>query len=565
MAVQLPLQYSVSFPKSFYEYGKRSSGEGHGVVLTKRHIVEMMLDISGYRKDLGLIDKSLLEPSCGHGAFLLPAIHRFFSSSSTHQLDVDTLKQRFLAYDINEAHVKITRRNVYKALIDIGIPRFDADMLANSWVRYGDFLLENDGRIFDFVIGNPPYIRIEQLSPILHAEYRSRYSSLFDRADIYVAFIEHGLDLLKDNGSLTFICADRWILNKYGEAIRRKISDNFAIKYYIDLHEASPFETDVIAYPAIFTISSQKKQTVHITKLHTATPEECKKAACNLISPNKTQIDTAIHKYDTWFNGSEPWVLTSPEHLKALRSMENRLEPLENHGDTKVRIGVATGNDKIYIVSNTLNIESDRLIPIVKREDLVHGKIIDSGRSVINTFIHGKGTINLDNYPRLKAFFIANKEQIKKRYVAKKNPNSWFRTIDRVYPEIVKKPKLLIPDIAGSNEIVYDEGRYYPHHNLYFITSSEWDLEVLGGLLSSRVALFFIWSYAVKMRGKYLRFQAQYLRRICIPKSYLIPKSLQKDIKIAFRRRDFHRLDAFGLQAYGLDSIPDFDFVDTRK
>jgi adenine-specific DNA-methyltransferase len=93
--------------------------------------------------------------------------------------------------------------------------------------------------------------------------------------------------------------------------------------------------------------------------------------------------------------------------------------------------------------------------------------------------------------------------------VAKKAPANWFRTIDRVYPKLVGTPKLLIPDIAGANEVVFDHGRFHPHHNLYFVTSDHWDLEVLGGLLSSRVALFFVWSYAVKMRGGYLRFQAQ--------------------------------------------------------
>jgi hypothetical protein len=69
--------------------------------------------------------------------------------------------------------------------------------------------------------------------------------------------------------------------------------------------------------------------------------------------------------------------------------------------------------------------------------------------------------------------------------------------------ELVSVPKLLIPDIAGSNEVVFEQGHYHPHHNLYFVVSDVWDIEVLGGLLSSRMALFFVWSYAVKMRGGY--------------------------------------------------------------
>lgn len=90
-------------------------------------------------------------------------------------------------------------------------------------------------------------------------------------------------------------------------------------------------------------------------------------------------------------------------------------------------------------------------------------------------------------------------------------------------------------------------------------------MEVLGGLLSSRVALFFVWSYAVKMRGGYLRFQAQYLRRIRLPSPDAISAKLAKALKTAFKGRDFARLDVLALEAYGLDALPNFDFVDTRK
>ena len=126
-------------------------------------------------------------------------------------------------------------------------------------------------------------------------------------------------------------------------------------------------------------------------------------------------------------------------------------------------------------------------------------------------------------------------------------------------------PKLLIPDIAGSNEVAFDEGRFHPHHNLYFVTSTAWDLEVLGGLLSSKVALFFVWSYAVKMRGGYLRFQAQYLRRVRVPSPLSLPAALARSIRAAFRKRDFVTLDALALETYGLDELPPFEFVDTRK
>lgn len=154
---------------------------------------------------------------------------------------------------------------------------------------------------------------------------------------------------------------------------------------------------------------------------------------------------------------------------------------------------------------------------------------------------------------------------VRRRHVSQRSNGFWFRTIDRVYPELVTKPKLLIPDIAGANEVAFDAGGYHPHHNLYFVTSDVWDLEVLRGLLSSRVALFFVWSYAVKMRGGYLRFQAQYLRRIRVPNPESLSASLKKQIRTAFQARDFAKLDTLALRAYDIDVLPEFSFVDTRK
>lgn len=63
--------------------------------------------------------------------------------------------------------------------------------------------------------------------------------------------------------------------------------------------------------------------------------------------------------------------------------------------------------------------------------------------------------------------------------VAEKNPRGWYRTIDRIYPALTCREKLPIPDIKGDASIVYEEGKLYPHHNLYFITSDEWDVHAL--------------------------------------------------------------------------------------
>lgn len=545
--------------RAAYNFGARRSGAAHGVVLTKPHVVQLILELAGYQPERNLAGTRLLEPSCGEGAFLVQAARRLLLSAARHGVAIDELGQAIVAYDIDPSHVQRARDNVARVLIEAGVDSALARKLVAKWIQCADFLLAPVAAEMDCVVGNPPYVRIEQISGALAAEYRGRYKTLYDRADLYVAFIERGLGLLSERGALSFICADRWVLNKYGAPLRALLAERYRVHCYIDLHRASPFESEVIAYPSIFVFGRGQTSEVLVGKLESASPAECA-ALCE-------QLDAGggpkLAVYDAWFSGAEPWVISTAEQLRVLRELEARFAPLE--ASARVGIGVATGCDERYIVDSALDVEKDRLVPLVMRADIAAGRIAPSSKCVINTFDPQGKLIDLDRYPKLRVYLQAHAAQLKRRHVARKNPGAWFRTIDRVYPELARAPKLLIPDIAGANEVLFEPGHYHPHHNLYFVTSELWDMEVLGGLLGSRVALFFVWSYAVKMRGRYLRFQAQYLRRIRLPDPNSLGARLAAEIKAAFRRRDFGRLDELALRAYGLAELPAFDFIDTRR
>lgn len=569
MARQQTLGFEITVPQHVYEYGVRSTGETHGVVLTKPHIVQLILDLAKYTPKRNLTKLRLLEPSCGEGAFLIEAVRRLLASAKRHRVPVSRLGDSIRAYDIDDVSVARTKAAVFALLIESGADRGTAEVVISQWIQRADFLLTTIDGHFDVVVGNPPYVRIEQLDPHLQAIYRERFETIFDRADLYVAFIERSLELLSAAGLLSFICADRWTMNRYGAPLRSLIAREYGVRVYVDLHQASPFESDVIAYPSIFVFERAKPDHVVFAKLKDGSADECAALAAHAYDLSGVATHDGVHlfRYERWFENDDPWVLGSPEQLAALRELEDRFATLEAGGQTRVGIGVATGADEVFIVSDetATQIEPDRLVPLVMRSDIHEGLIEWRGRYVINTFRPSGGGVDLAAYPRLSAYFSAHDAAVRRRHVSQRSNGFWFRTIDRVYPELVRKPKLLIPDIAGSNEVAYDDGKYHPHHNLYFVTSDAWDLEVLGGLLSSKVALFFVWSYAVKMRGGYLRFQAQYLRRIRVPDPTSLSLALRNKIQAAFRARDFKKLDSLALQAYGLEYLPEFSFVDTRK
>ena len=115
------------------------------------------------------------------------------------------------------------------------------------------------------------------------------------------------------------------------------------------------------------------------------------------------------------------------------------------------------------------------------------------------------------------------------------------------------RPKLLLPDIKAAAHPVLDRGDYYPHHNLYFVVSDAWDLEVLGGLLLSDIANLFVGAYCVKMRGGCYRFQAQYVRQIRVPAPGAVDPVIAAELAEAFKARDRSWATAAAIRAYGLD------------
>ena len=218
---------------------------------------------------------------------------------------------------------------------------------------------------------------------------------------------------------------------------------------------------------------------------------------------------------------------------------------------TRVGIGVASGVDEVYLTKDSSLVEADRLLPLLMTRDTNDGAADWSGTYLVNPWHDGR-LVELAEYPRLRAYLESRASLVKGRHVARTNPERWFRTIDRVEPGLLECEKLVIPELKAFIQPVLDSGQTYPHHGLYFITSDQWDLEVLGGLLLSDIAELFVATYCVKMRGGCYRFQAQYLRRIRVPDSASLAKRDQVALRRAFRTRDRASASAVARRLYGI-------------
>ena len=529
--------------------------EARGAIFTRSEVVDFILDLAGYTEDQPLHEKRLLEPSFGGGDFLLPIILRLLSAwraARPNGTAVDDLGDAIRAVELHHDTFRSTYAAVVALLKREGLSANAATALAGRWLSQGDFLLAPLEGQFDFVVGNPPYVRPELIPAPLLAEYRSRYQTMYDRADIYIPFIERSLTALSAGGNLGFICADRWMKNRYGGPLRSLVAERFHLKVYVDMVDTPAFHSDVIAYPAITIISREGGGATRIAHRPSIDRATLTTLAGLLSAPTLPKDAGPVRELARVTNGAEPWLLESSDQMALIRRLEGAFPLLEEAG-CKVGIGVATGADKAFIGDfESLDVEPDRKLPLVTTKDIMTGEVQWRGQGVINPFAESGGLVDLGEYPRLRRYLEARRDVIAGRHCAKKAPANWYRTIDRITPALAARPKLLIPDIKGESHIVFEGGELYPSHNLYYVTSDDWDLRALQAVLLSAVSRLFVATYSTKMRGGFLRFQAQYLRRIRIPRWADVPEPLRRELAEAAIKRDVQACNRAVFRLYGL-------------
>jgi hypothetical protein len=528
-----------------------------GVVYTKPWMVALILDLAGYTADRDLSKLVAVEPSAGDGAFLQEMVRRLVTSCRRNNTPLIETIEAIRAYEINSDAVHRAVELVTQTLTDLSVPESLAASLARSWIKEADFLEASLGfPVADFVVGNPPYIRLEEIPGAKAAFYRS-FSAMRGRADIYIAFYQAALQQLKPSGVCAFICADRWMLNDYGSGLREFITtQGYNVRTVIEAHDVAAFDSEVSAYPAVTVIARERQGPVIVAKALPGIETASRPDLLGQIANTRSSPVLRVARFAEWFHDAEPWPCSSPEALQMLKHLEATCLPLESETTgTKIGIGVATGADRVFITDQKPDIESDRLLPLALASDLKDGRVQWSGHYLINPW-NEHGLVNLTDYPRLTAYLAPHRALLGSRHTAKERPQHWHKTIDRVTLARATQQKLYIADIKDRLLPALDTGETYPQHNLYWITSEKWDLRVLGALLMSAVGEFFIQCYGVRMRGGFLRFQAQYLRRIRVPDPDHLSDDLKQELCYAFERQDVALATRAAFKAYGISSLP---------
>ena len=242
-----------------------------GCVYTPPDIVNEVLDAAGYVPARDLQSMTVLEPSCGNGAFLVEIVSRLVESIRLHSpfSDIDSLggeistalSRNIMAIEIDGEALEEARSRVLSMLEErYSYHPMDADSLFGSW-HTGDAIeyLQSSEREYDFVVGNPPYVRIHNVGDVGSLREIPWCSS--GMTDMFYAFYYLGLNHLNGNGTLAYIAPSVWMTSKYGEAMREDLIAGGNVKSVIDHGDEQLFD-GISAYVATTVLTASRNESI---------------------------------------------------------------------------------------------------------------------------------------------------------------------------------------------------------------------------------------------------------------------------------------------------------------
>ncbi|ELK6432979.1 class I SAM-dependent DNA methyltransferase, partial [Campylobacter jejuni] len=340
-------------------------------------------------------------------------------------------------------------------------------------------ILDDDGNFkgFDLIIGNPPYIRQEELKE-LKPHLAKNYKVYKGTSDIYTYFYELGFNVLKENGILSFITSNKYTRAGYGEALREFLLKNTCILKYIDLNGIKVFDSATVDTSIL---SFEKIKIKENTFKYLSLNNELLKNYDFEISAIKEFLNisqNSLSKESFAFND---------ESTNALKTKIEKLgTPLKDWHGLNINYGIKTGLNEAFIITTE---KKDEILANCKDEDekertaklirkMLRGRDIKrysyewAGLWVIGTFPSLK--LDIEQYPALKQYlsqFLPRIEQSGEKGCRKKTSNKWFETQDNIaYYEEFEKEKIVWNRISSDLCFSYDNQKNFILDSMFSIT-----------------------------------------------------------------------------------------------
>jgi hypothetical protein len=380
---------------------------------------------------------------------------------------------------------------------------------------------------FDIVIGNPPYVRQEDIKEQKPALQAYGYVCFDGVADLFVYFYERGAKLLSDGGHLCYITSNKYFRAGYGEKLRAYLSAETRLLTLIDFGDAPVF--DAIAYPSIILAQRASPAPSHELNAFTWTP-----------GPDISEFPVLFreHAFHVPQSGlrADGWQLERPDVLALLDKLRAAGTPLGEYVHGKFYRGILTGLNEAFVVDRATR---DRLIaehpssaeilkPFLRGRDVKRWRCqfaekylikIESSENKKHPW-SGKPaakaeTVFKQEYPAIHHFLAGHRKALVERC----DQGKYFWELRScIYWQEFERPKILWPDIAQRAEFAYDNEGNYLVNTLYLLPCTD---KWLLSILNSATIWWFYSRISNQIRGGFVRYIAQYVSQIPISSATL--------------------------------------------
>lgn len=502
-----------------------------------------------YRQALAGI--RVLDPACGSGAFLNQvfdylhqegqrvnrALARLSGGQTTvFDLDKHILTHNLFGVDLNAESVEITRLSLWLktanrhqplTALDVNIRTGNsliadpvvAGELAFDWPAQFPEVMQAGG--FDVVIGNPPYVRVQNI-PHSHIDwFKKNYAVAFKRVDISLLFLERSSQLLKPQGIISFITSNQFISAEYGESARNFLLNKLRIRTITDFGDL-PIFPDALTYVSIFLLENAARQDFDYIKVASLKDAEA------LSSDPKPTTTIELGSL-----GLKPWVLSDMAKKKLLDKIEAHPK-LGGVGNAWA--GLFTGLDEVMLLdvkqASDLGIEPGLLLPVIRGNDpkrfgeatpsmhvVYPYKVEDNSKTVVLTEDELK-----TNYPIGYKYLLANKGLLQKRKDSRKtfaDRQDWYALTRFGQKQVFKTQKIVSPGEVKEHKFGLDiTGAGFSCARVFAITvdvENDCDIKYALCILNSTVIKYFLQSFSPLKQGGYYSYSSGNLNQVPIP------------------------------------------------
>ncbi|EOA5947037.1 class I SAM-dependent DNA methyltransferase [Campylobacter coli] len=391
-------------------------------------------------------------------------------------------------------------------------------------------ILDDDGNFkgFDLIIGNPPYIRQEELKE-LKPHLAKNYKVYKGTSDIYTYFYELGFNVLKENGILSFITSNKYTRAGYGEALREFLLKNTYILKYIDLNGIKVFDSATVDTSILCFEKSKSKDNKF--KYLALSNEILKTCAYNI----------GLYKDFAEFSQnslSKESFTFSDENTSALKAKIERIgTPLKEWQGLNIYRGILTGYNEAFIITTEKRneilanckdeAEKERTAKLIRK--MLRGRDIKrysyewAGLWVINTHNGYKNqngekveAINIKHYPSLKKHFDEFYPQLEKRADKGLTP---YNLRNCAYLDEFEKEKIVWNPVSGEYLFSYIKEHIFFNNSLFMMTLDVFSLKYILAFMNSNC---YKWLITLKTNliqtGSYAYGAKDKIERLPIPK-----------------------------------------------